>query len=33
MRSVETIPRQRGGGINENDGDSGFNYDILQEVL
>jgi hypothetical protein len=29
MRPVETIPGIGGGGINENDGGDGFNYDIL----
>jgi hypothetical protein len=29
MRSVETVPGMRGGGIKENDGGSEFLYDIL----
>jgi hypothetical protein len=29
MRPVETIPGMRGGGIKENDGESEFNYEIL----
>jgi hypothetical protein len=29
IRSVETIPRMRGGEIKENDGGGKFTYDIL----
>jgi hypothetical protein len=29
MRSVETIPGMKGGGIKENDGGGEFKYDIL----
>jgi hypothetical protein len=29
MRSIESIPGMKGGGIKKNDGGGEFNYDIL----